>query len=1422
MVVRAVRILFWAAIFFLGASAAQAAQVTVASHQINGWQHSNTAPRLRIFLNKPVVTSDSRVLQSGSTSNGVFYKSVTCSVAGNVLTIPEITDLDSLTDALVGSDATYSAYFYTSTGQQIGVFAGFSKFTVPPTTPTTWPAILTFNSAFVPFVDTLTYNRTQIDAKLASVNVSAQWGGIIGSLADQLDLQAALDAKQPLDADLSGLAALSTTGFISRTGPGGFVARSIAVGANLSISNPAGASGDPTISLGANVVAAVVNDTNIQGSISTNALTLIWAGTLSKPRQHAATLYSDQGNTYGAFLQDFGAASLKIPTAAGLAPTANGNVGYDSTANKYKFGQNGSTLVLVGESRTINTGTGLTGGGDLSADRTLSVVADSTTQRVEVQNNGSLVGARKTINLIPGTNITYNITDNPGSNRTDVTINGSIGSTTWSNIGNPAGNQSLTMAAFSSTWTWNATTGAGSLFNLIDTIGNVGTGFLFNADTASGSSLKPFRVGALGVDQITVSAAGVTTIRSLALTNPLTVANGGMGITSGTSGGVPYFSSSSAIASSAALTANAFVVGGGAGVAPSVLALGSANQIAGMNNAATANEYKSLVAGSAGTDFAVVHTANTVTFNIPSASASNRGLITTGSQTIAGDKTFTGAGVFSLSLDAVIKPFTESTLPTPGSQGRFAYQTDGIRGSAFDQGSLWYLPLPEINVQAFGAKFDGKVVGDASCTNGSTTVSSAGASFSSSTDVGKKLVAQGCGVAGAKLVTSINSVTDASHVVVANAASTTVSPTNMWFATDDTTAIQNAVDAAPASGAILRFPGPSGSGANSRTTGKTIVSAKIAIGDGTASTLSSKNGLHIIGAGRGRTQIGFFGAPTEVWGVFSSDPGAIFEVAGPYTDFELRGMLIHSQIGATAATSAFRSLWMHASAIRQLSLLGHAGYAIDLDTRAAPITGANVGGDDNTVEELWSAPPSGSNGGMIRVGAADSTSGATSRVQLRGLQGYSGTAATAAAIMLRFGDASTMSGITTFFQGSGKGIIATGAPSNSAYPSAVSCYNCAIQGGTGKSGTWAPLDPVMFWPYSVADAEPIPTDTGYAGVTTRGKFFYPGSNFSFQQAPMFDTMTSGSVLFSGASGLMSQDNANLFWDDSNNRLGIGTNAPAVRLHVKADAENGIQLEGATVRFALFDTFADAGVRNYAFRTSHTAFGDFGLYQSSAAGGEPVGTANRVFYINNAKSFVIGAGDAALATSATNGFLYIQTAAGGPTGTPTPFTGKVPLLYDTANSALFANNSGWLETGSRVVRTAAQFDKTSDTTLANVTGLTHNVLAGKSYRFRVVLHTTSNSSGGVKAAIAGTATATSVIYEALTIEGTAISAHTRTTTLGTAVGGVTAVAAAQVTIEGTIVVNAAGTLTVQFAQNASNGTASSVLINSSFEIRQASN
>jgi hypothetical protein len=82
--------------------------------------------------------------------------------------------------------------------------------------------------------------------------------------------------------------------------------------------------------------------TNAAGGGSLDAAA-IGSGALAKARQHAATVYNDQSNTYSTGDQDFSAASsVTAPVAAGAAPTANGRLAYDSTANDLEYGDNGT------------------------------------------------------------------------------------------------------------------------------------------------------------------------------------------------------------------------------------------------------------------------------------------------------------------------------------------------------------------------------------------------------------------------------------------------------------------------------------------------------------------------------------------------------------------------------------------------------------------------------------------------------------------------------------------------------------------------------------------------------------------------------------------------------------------------------------------------------------------------------------------------------------------------------------------------------------------------------------------------------------------------------------------------------------------------------------------------------------------------
>jgi len=957
---RPLRALFLTLFFVLLASAASATQITVTQHTIAGWQNTNTAPRLRIFLNKPVVTSDSRVLQSGSTQSGVFYQSITCSVSAGVLTIPEFT-IDSLPDALVGSDAKYSAYFYTATGQQITAFGGFTAFSVPAKpASTSWAAILMYNATTTPHIDNLTYNRTQIDAKIAAVSEG-------------------------------NTSAPATAPFVLKTPSAGLV--------------------------NAQALSALATGL-VKNTTGTGSLSIATAGTdYESPMTFGAPLARSVN-------------AVSIPAATGAQN------GYLTSADWATF----NAKQAAGNYVTALTGdVTASGPGSVAATIANDAVTFAKLQNVTTQ---SLLG-RSTA----------------GTGDVEVLTIGS---------------------------------GLQLLAGVLSATGGGGSG---TVTTFSAGDLSPL---------FTTSEANPTTTPALT------------------------FSLSNAAAHSF------FGNNSGATAAPAFVALGTAD--------------------------------------IPDLSGTY--VDKTSGQTVAGAKTFTAPGVFSTSLDAIVKNSTAANLPAVGNAGRLYFQTDGTRGLIVDQGSAWYFPdQREINVQEFGAKVDGRLFADASMSStvNTTTLASASAAFTSA-DVGKLAAVTGAGVGGATLQGSILSITDSSHVVLDTAASTTVPAAAAFVATDDTTAFTNAIAAANRFGQVIRIPagrmGLSGAG--------------LTFGDGTNTTASSINGIRILGAGGGESQIGFRNAPTEIWW-FGNSGAAIFTFNGPMGGGSLEGMLIDCKVGANAAATAIQWNHVHHSRIRDVVIQNHSGFAIKVDTRPVGIVGVNVGSDDNVIEHVWSAAPSSTTGGGLQLGAAATTSYGTSRNQIRDSWFYAGSGATAKAVEERYGDANNFWGVTTSkVGGSGVGITMTAATDNSAYPSATTFYNVAAMGNTAVGGTWAPLDKVHFWPYSVADGETVPADAGFAGVTSRNLFF---GAFTFRDvttftlAPVFSAMTSGSLLYAGTSGALSQNNANLFWDNSNKRLGIGTASPSFPLTLVTSGGNaGVRMDNGVGNFL---TYVGSGTSGWA-------------------------------------------------------------------------------------------------------------------------------------------------------------------------------------------------------------------------------------------------
>lgn len=62
-------------------------------------------------------------------------------------------------------------------------------------------------------------------------------------------------------------------------------------------------------------------------------------------------------------------------------------------------------------------------------------------------------------------------------------------------------------------------------------------------------------------------------------------------------------------------------------------------------------------------------------------------------------------------------------------------------------------------------------------------------------------------------------------------------------------------------------------------------------------------------------------------------------------------------------------------------------------------------------------------------------------------------------------------------------------------------------------------------------------------------------------------------------------------------------------------------------------------------------------------------------VTAAGNVVVGNQASALGTTVTDGFLYIPSCAGTPTGVPTTYTGSIPLIYDSTNFILYAYAGG---------------------------------------------------------------------------------------------------------------------------------------------------
>jgi len=207
------------------------------------------------------------------------------------------------------------------------------------------------------------------------------------------------------------------------------------------------------------------------------------------------------------------------------------------------------------------------------------------------------------------------------------------------------------------------------------------------------------------------------------------------------------------------------------------------------------------------------------------------------------------------------------------------------------------------------------------------------------------------------------------------------------------------------------------------------------------------------------------------------------------------------------------------------------------------------------------------------------------------------------------------------------------------------------------------------------------------GGTDAGMSLDGSNNATFSGSITSSALTSGRLPLISTAGLILDD-----------AIFTYTNTSATRkIYLTGSASSDLLYEGynshASGRAGLNLSTAGSGIA-YLFLTSSTGNVDIRWLTGSTEWHAGIGSGTTRFVIGTdtpavadkfaittTGSVILNAKGSALATNATDGFTYVPSCAGTPTGVPTAVTGTVPIVVDSTNNKLYFYSGGaWQDAG----------------------------------------------------------------------------------------------------------------------------------------------